>query len=554
LKCALPHSSQITKQQPGPLRRTDDNPSRQTAGQETNVPALNNRLQTAIVAFVKIKITATGSANHRTSPPSFVTPSPPPAFQTPSTAPSLRPHFRATPANAVGRSYVRNKGRQAAMSATRTSTRRHRTLPARYQQDDNERSSPPTSQSIPATTTALPTTTTASTTTTAAVTVILPPRGLKRTRSASSSTSYHLPRKNRPSTTTVQPNKTPQLDHDPVLPADMQLPPKPTQATTKPPLPRITVPLDIDTTHVQLPCWLDMSTNYWLTWRHMYDKWQIQKRFASLNARLYGAHEGLQIATRELDRLLYIREKLLMDCPDRQDIDLREGQTVRRIWRFLRGCQTRGEDVAKFNCVRVKREMRWDLPNSDDDEEMEGEGEGRGWRQVSNFLIDQGNEGRIFIDPRTYYDHYSWIVEDFAGQITSSALEKLYQQFACRTVMEPNDDILGSQQLQRQQQQREVVDCAKCSPSAEYCSCEDSCLLCLPRTETVAPISSLSSLLSPPRTPGTQSLPSYFKGRRLSHPPAERPVVEYTEDEAVDILLSFSGASRRKRRKQSVDA
>ena len=76
------------------------------------------------------------------------------------------------------------------------------------------------------------------------------------------------------------------------------------------------------------------------------------------------------------------------------------------------------------------------------------------------------------------------------------------------------------------------------------CQCPDTCLICLPHAEGYVPISPISSLPSPPRTPGTQPLPSYFKGRRLSHP---RPKVRdrYSDDDAVDILLSFSGQCTR---------
>ena len=418
------------------------------------------------------------------------------------------------------------------MSGTRTSTRRHRILPARYQED--ERSSSPSSQNTP-TAAQSPTATapaSAITTTVTAATTSPAPRGMKRTRSTSSSRSSHLPRKRPITTNTTQPHINPQRDDDALPPADRAQNP----SAQKTPLPRITVPLDIDVTHVQLPIWLDMSTNYWPTWRHMYDKWQIQKRFACVNARLHDTQEGVDLALREIDRLLHIREKLLLDYPDRQDVDLREARTVRRVWRFLRKCQGRGEDVAKFNCGKVERMMRWDFCKAEDDDDGRNEA---GWEQVSNFLIDRGNEGQIFIDPRTYYDHYSWCVEDFAGKVTQSALEKFYSQFTCRT----ETDVLD-------RHARETIDCEKCSPpTAEHDSCEHSCLLCLPQTETVPPISPLSSLPSPTRTPGTQSLPSYFKGRRLPHPPPEKKVEEYRDEDAVDVLLSFSGVSPRKRRR-----
>jgi len=417
------------------------------------------------------------------------------------------------------------------MSGTRTSTRRHRILPVRYQQDDG--SSSPSSQNTPIATQSPTATASPNTTPTTATTATTSPapRGMKRTRSTSSSRSSHLPHKRPTATNSTQPHINRQLDDDALPTTDLSQNP----SAHKTPLPRITVPLDIDVTHVQLPLWLDMSTNYWPTWRHMYDKWQIQKRFACINARLHGAHEGVDLALREIDHLLYIREKLLLDYPDRQDMDLRDARTVRRVWRFLRKCQGRGEDVAKFNCGKMEREKGWDFCKAEDDDEMYE----AGWEQVGNFLIEQGNEGRIFIDPRTYYDHYSWCVEDFAGKVTRSTLEKFYSQFTRRTEI----DVLDGHA-------RETIDCAKCpSSTAEHGSCEHSCLLCLPQTETVPPISPLSSLPSPPRTPGTQSLPSYFQGRRLPHPRPEKKVERYTDEDAVDVLLSFSGVSPRKRRR-----
>ena len=89
-----------------------------------------------------------------------------------------------------------------------------------------------------------------------------------------------------------------------------------------------------------------------------------------------------------------------------------------------------------------------------------------------------------------------------------------------------------------------VEECDHCSVSNETCQCTDACLLCLPHTETYVPISPLSSLPSPPRTPGTQPLPSYFKGRRLSHPSA-KVRDKYSDDDAIFILLSFSGQYTR---------
>jgi hypothetical protein len=266
-----------------------------------------------------------------------------------------------------------------------------------------------------------------------------------------------------------------------------------------------------------------VTADYWTVWRHVYDKWRIQKKFANINASVHGLTAGLDIANTEIDRLLYIREKLLTDHPDRQDIDLRNRKTVKQVWNFLLKWQCLGEEVAKFNCARVARDMRWDI-TVEEDEDM--------WDQIGNFLIEQGNEGRIFIDPREYYDHYSWCVEDFGKEVTETILRGFYHKFAGRTGIDESKS-------------GEAVEGDDCSASTENCQCGETCLLCLPRVETYAPISPLSSLLSPPRTPGTQTLPSYFKGRRLSHPSTQKFHHTYTDDEAITILLSFSGLYTR---------
>ena len=276
-----------------------------------------------------------------------------------------------------------------------------------------------------------------------------------------------------------------------------------------------------------------MTTDYWTIWRHIYDKWRIQKKFTVINANLYGITEGLDIANTEINRLLYIREKLLTDHPDRQDIDLRNRKVVTQVWQYLSKMQNLGEDVAKFSCKRVARDMGWEfnmLEDNGDDEDM--------WNQIGRFLIEQGMEGRIFIDPRDYYDHYSWCVEDFSGgkEISEEILQGFYNKFAQSTATTIDESTSNNN--------CETINCEQCSPSTEKCQCEETCLLCLPHTEGYTPISPISSLPSPPRTPGTQPLPSYFKGRRLSHPSTTTKLLlpeQVTDDDAVDILLSFSG-------------
>ena len=374
------------------------------------------------------------------------------------------------------------------MSTTRTSSRRQRILPARYQDPD-----PPSSQ---------PTTTTNPTPTTTA------PRGRKRSRSTSITS--------RPLKRTASEHTETQLES---LQSDIALT---LNASSCPAIPRITVPLDIDVTHVQLPAWIDMTTDYWTIWRHIYDKWQIQRKFATIYASISGQSEGVELAHQEIDRLLYIREKLLADHPDRQDIDLRNRKQVKQVWRYLSKAQTLGEEVAKFNCLRVAREMGWDVTSSEEDGDM--------WNQIGVYLIEQGVEGRIFIDPRDYYDHYSWCVEDFGKEVSQELLTGFYHKFA---------------KVSTEECKREAIEeCNDCSVSTETCQCSDTCLLCLPHTEGYVPISPISSLPSPPRTPGTQPLPSYFKGRRLSHP-SRKIRDNYSDDDAVDIILSFSGQYTR---------
>jgi len=296
-----------------------------------------------------------------------------------------------------------------------------------------------------------------------------------------------------------------------------------------------------------------LNTDYWSIWRHVYDKWNIQLKFATIINVLYGFEEGVEIARQEVDRLLYVREKLLMDHPERQDLNLKDVHTVKRVWKYLVKVQERssGGDVAKFNCVRVEKEMKWDtsVKNGEVEEQDDDEEQRTMWEQIGNFLVEQGNEGRIFIDPRDYYNHYSWCVEDSLNNgkdLTDAQLTEFYSKFAAPVTA---DEVTSQEQ---QKQHKEIIDCEKCpnAKGVEVCQCEETCLLCLPHTEAYNPISSDSALPSPPRTPGTQPLPSYFKGRRLSHPPPKLRK-RFTDEEAVEILMGFSrGTSSMRRHKR----
>jgi len=268
-----------------------------------------------------------------------------------------------------------------------------------------------------------------------------------------------------------------------------------------------------------------MTTDYWCIWRHVYDKWRIQQKFAKINALKHNDEKGYEFACDELDRLWYIREKLLMDHPERQDIDLRNRRTVKLVWRFLRKMQLQGDDVAKFDCRKVESELRWDGWIEDD----------AIWDKIGAFLRDQGNEGRIFIDPRDYYDHYSWCLEDSNKNVMDVRLLEFYNKFSAKVDIE-------------EEPTPPLIECKECRPESD-CQCEENCLLCLPRADGYAPISPVSSLPSPPRTPGTHPLPSYFKGIRLAHPP-EKTTESFTDDEAVGILLSFYGAEDKAGRKR----
>jgi hypothetical protein len=355
-------------------------------------------------------------------------------------------------------------------TATRTSSRRQRILPARYQ--DSQLSPPPTTST---------------------------PRGTKRPSPEPSSSPPSNKRHHQPAQTDLSIHKTLGLTAYPSTSA----------------APRITVPLDIDVTDVPLPSWIDLSVDYWTLWRHYYDKWNIQSKFAQINAAVHGDSEGVDIAREERDRLWHIRERLLTDHPDRQDIDVRSRRAVKHVWRFLSKRQGQRVECAEFKCSRVERSMGWQI--DDDEDQM--------WDQIGAYLLDQGNEGRIFIDPREFYDHFSWCVEDSGKEISNTTLAEFYDTFARR----------GKSEMAWT-----TVDCEECSGSTQVCYCEETCLSCLPQVDGVPPISPLSSLPSPPRTPGTTSLQAYFKGKRLSHPPP--PVdVPHTDDDAANILLSFAG-------------
>ena len=380
------------------------------------------------------------------------------------------------------------------MSTTRTSSRRQRILPARYQDPE-----PVPSTLTPTASNNSSNTPTTTTTTTA------PPRGRKRSRS---------PNTTRSNKRTSSQNTKSQLES---LQSDITLKLTASPAVTTPP--RITVPLDIDVSHTQLPSYIDMNTDYWTIWRHIYDKWRIQEKFARVHASVRGNANGVDLAQKEIDRLHYVREKLLTDHPDRQDIDLRNRNHVKHVWKFLAKAQSLGDDVAKFSCQGVASDMGWDSKSEDD----------AMWDQIGAFLIEQGTEGRIFIDPRDYYDHCSWCVEDFGKPVPDSILKEFYQRFA--------------QVSDTETAPCEMIEGDASSTTIENCQCGDFCLLCLPQADVYLPVSPLSSLPSPPRTPGTQSLQSYFKGRRLPHP-AHKSHETYTDDDAVNILLSFAGVAR----------
>jgi hypothetical protein len=394
---------------------------------------------------------------------------------------SLPPTNQTLPS--PGHLATRNK---AAMSSTRMSSRRHRILPARYQDTD----SPP---SFTLSTNA--------------------PRGRKRTRSSYNNNEDTNPppfksRKRRLSGEGL----TPRLDP---IDADISLNHATCSASVDPL--RITVPLDIDVSHLQLPDWIDLNTDYWVMWRHNYDKWHIQHKFALVNKFHNRCNRGVDIAAKAIDNLLFIREKLLTDHPDRPDLDLENRNMVKNVWRYLVKAQQDpgAEAVAEFNCVSVAKETRWDVTTNDETL----------WREIQAFLIEQGNEGKIFIDPRKYYNHFSWCVEDCgSARVSSRQLYGFYEQFGAPVVDE---------------EPQETISCVDCSASAQKCNCGQVCLLCLPHADGYMPVSPQSSLLSPPRTPGTQTMPAYFKGRRLSHPPV-RLRKHFTDEEAAGLLLQFA--------------
>jgi hypothetical protein len=280
--------------------------------------------------------------------------------------------------------------------------------------------------------------------------------------------------------------------------------------------PRITVPLDVEAGDVAVPSWIDLNVDYWTLWRHHYDKWNIQAKFARIKQSMVKEDSGINIATTEISRLLCLREKLLMEHPDRQDIDVRSRRATKQVWRYLQKAQIDGTVCAAFDCAKVEKDFGWSV--GDDGEDM--------WDQIGTFLMEQGVEGRIFIDPRGFYNHFSWCVEDSAKPVSPETLDAFYAKFARLGDTEPRGGIL---------------ECGECVGSIEACLCSETCLLCLPQVDGCPPISPLSSLPSPPRTPGTQTPESYFKGKRLRHP-VPHVDIQYTDEEAVNILMAFAGA------------
>jgi hypothetical protein len=280
--------------------------------------------------------------------------------------------------------------------------------------------------------------------------------------------------------------------------------------------PRITVPLDMDVSNVSIPQWIDLTVDYWALWRHHFDKWNIQLRFAKVNNSRDGDATGIDIARKEIDKLFYIREKLLMDHPDRQDIDIRSRRAVKHVWRYLCKAQAYGVKCTDFRCSQVEQQFGWNTMLEDEDM----------WDHIGEYLMEQGVEERIFIDPRLFYPHFSWTVVDSGKEVTDENLAEFYDQFAQQATLESSST---------------TIECDECTGSAKTCLCEETCLLCLPQVQGIPPVSPLSSLPSPPRTPGTQSLHLPFKGKRLPHPPPPVETLSYTGEDAANILLGFAG-------------
>src|SRR5204862_6191274 len=92
-----------------------------------------------------------------------------------------------------------------------------------------------------------------------------------------------------------------------------------------------------------------------------------------------------------------------------------------------------------------------------------------------------------------------------------------------------------------------VLDCAKCTPPTTIAAQSPDtqhlshCLLCLPKTDPISVMSPSSSLLSPPRTPGTRPLPSYFGGRRLPHPKPPLTDTHISDEDGARMLLRLLG-------------
>jgi hypothetical protein len=252
----------------------------------------------------------------------------------------------------------------------------------------------------------------------------------------------------------------------------------------------------------------------------MYDKWHLQARFARIVAVRTGDSGPLSVAEEELEQLHHVREKLLADKPERQDILFEDSRMVRLVWRYLGRREDAGEAEAKFDTRTVAGEVRLQEPG--------------GWERLAGYLSEQASKGRIFIDPREFYNHYSWLIEDSPSPPEPSLLLSFYDTFV-QELEFPSNPLPA------------IIDCAKCSQT----DTDDGlphCLLCLPKEETYQMMSPSSSLLSPPRTPGTRPLQSYFRGQRLPHP--KPPPPEISEQDAARMLFTIHNevAGERRRR------
>jgi len=255
-------------------------------------------------------------------------------------------------------------------------------------------------------------------------------------------------------------------------------------------------------------------------WRHMYDKWRVQEKFAKIVFTRTGDSAPLVVAHGELDVLLRVRERLLSERPERQDISFRERKVTRLVWRYLLRREELKEAEAKFKTGEVSAEMGFENEMTWDDVK---------WDRLMGYLTEQARKGRIFIDPRNFYDHYSWLIEDSLSPPPTSFLPQFYDTFAQELPSPPASPLPV------------ILDCAKCSQTTHQEEEDDlpCCLLCLPRVDDVYTVMSpSSSLLSPPRTPGTTPLPSYFRGRRLAHPRPE-PSTDVSDEDVAGMLITL---------------